>query len=129
MRLSVCAALVALTATVSGAENRSDRRVVYFSSDRARSVTLSQAGATLASFTVPIGTVMAVTYQSSAEPNLTTPRFEAHGSVSIRVVRESAIRGSQADAFLVAPVMLAGTMSKSPFSNYASNPAPAGICA
>ena len=108
MRLIVLTAIVAMTtAVMSGAENRSDRRIVYFSSDRARVVTLSQAGATLASFTVPKGTMMAVTCQLPGEPNLTAPRFEAHGAVSIRVFRESDLQGPQAEAFLMAPVVLA----------------------
>jgi hypothetical protein len=103
--LAVIATLVVVTS--SHAQAASARIAAYFSSDRERIVTLSQGGVVVASVTIPVGTLMMVTY--TGEPNLNAKRFEAHGGVSVRVLRDSELHGRlQADAMLAAPVTLAG---------------------
>ncbi len=109
MRTIVLAVIAALAVAASShAQAASARRTVYFSSDRERVATLSQGGAVVASLTIPVGTLMTVTY-TGQEANLSAKRFEAHGGVSVRVLRDSELHGRrEADAMLAAPVALAG---------------------
>jgi hypothetical protein len=96
------ATLVSLTVVTALAQGQSDRRVVYFSSDRPRLVTLSQVGTDVVSFAVPVGTTMAVSYAANTEPNLSAPRFEArrHSSPAPpgRRPTRAAAGGSHADS-------------------------------
>ena len=101
------AALMLATTIIAGAQGHSDRRIVYFSSDRPRTVTLSHDGIGIASLTVPAGTTMAVLYTTQTEPNLSAPRFEAHGNIQVRLI--SARHGQpQSEAMLTAPVVIGG---------------------
>jgi hypothetical protein len=103
------ATLVSLTVVSALAQAQSDRRVVYFSSDRPRLVTLSQVGTDVVSFAVPVGTTMAVSYAANTEPNLSAPRFEAHGAIQVRLLRDEELHGRpQAEAMLTAPVVIGG---------------------
>jgi hypothetical protein len=96
-------------ATNGGAQAQSDKRIVYFSSDRQRTVQLSHAGAGIVTFTVPVGTMMAVSYMTRTAPNLTAPKFEAHGAVRVRLLPDTELRGAPlAEAMLLAPVMFGG---------------------
>jgi len=108
-RILSVASLVSVATVTALAQGPSGRRVVYFSSDRPRLVTLSQAGTGVVSFAVPVGTTMAVSYAANTEPNLSAPRFEAHGTVQVRLLRDGDRHGRlQAEAMLTAPVVIGG---------------------
>ena len=110
MRTTTCvvAVLALACAGVSRAQSQPTKRIVYFSSDRARTVTMSRGGGSVVSFVVPVDTLMSVSFESQFEPNLMAKPFRAHGAVQIRMIRESERHGPQAEALLVAPVAVSG---------------------
>ncbi len=102
-------ALAAVCVGASRAQSQASKHIVYFSSDRPRTVSMSTAGSGVASFIVPVGTIMAVSYESASEPNLTSRPFKAHGAIQIRLLPESERHGGpQAEAILLAPVVVSG---------------------
>jgi hypothetical protein len=96
---SIAAGAIALRA-------QSNKRIVYFSSDRERTVTVSQSAAGIVSFVIPVGTTMALSYESPAPPNLMAKPMKVHGSVQVRMLRDSDLHGLQAEAMLLAPIAI-----------------------
>jgi hypothetical protein len=101
----VIACLVGIA--VIHAQSRPDRRVVCFSSNIARTVSLSQGGVTITTLSQPVGTSMAVVFDGPS-PNLSGDRLRAHGSVSVRIVPDVQVRQPIGEAMLQAPVALSG---------------------
>lgn len=87
---------------------QASRRVVYISSDRGRIVTVSRNGNPIVSLSVPVGTAMALVYDSQAEPNLMAKPLRVHGAVQVKMLRDSEIRGPLGEAMLLAPVVVGG---------------------
>src|SRR5438876_12228390 len=99
--LAVFAVVVALGGLgITHAQSGWERRIVYFSPNIERTVTLTQGGVTLTSLIVPIGALMAVSFNAAQEPNLRDDRVEAHGSVTVRVSLSAQKRGLLSESML-----------------------------
>jgi hypothetical protein len=87
------------------------RETIFFAPNTQRFLTIARQGATIASFTVPQGTLLSISMDKDRyTPPDANGRFEAHGKIEVRL-QAAAQRDRSvplAQAMLQAPVVLTG---------------------